>query len=149
MPPGSVTASFGEPPWFPLWFVFTDFVSGPARGQYFQHDRCEPSLGHRQLFRGTVGEVDDSPLGKIPAISDANYDRALVSQVHHPYQRPERQCGMTSRHRIHVVGLAASGLAAIEDRAVPGGHAAKQGPPLGSDLSFGRQFRLCIHKCRD
>ncbi len=30
MPPGSVTASFGEPPWFPLWFVFTNFLSGPA-----------------------------------------------------------------------------------------------------------------------
>src|SRR4051812_33442925 len=123
----------------PLWFVLVRL--GPAPGKNFQHYRSEPSLGHRKLLCGAIREVNDAPLGKIAAIGNANYNRALVIQVHHLYQRPERQGRMTSRHRVHVVGLAVSSLTPVEHRAVPGGNAAKHGRPLGSDRSFGRQCR--------
>src|SRR5881628_3097229 len=95
----------------PLWFVLVCLA--PAPGKNLQHYRSEPSLGHRKLLCGAIREDDDAPLGKIAAISEANYHRALVFQVHHLYQRPKRQRGMTSRHRIHVVGLAVSGLTAV------------------------------------
>lgn len=76
-----------------------------------------------QFLGCSDGEVDD-PLGEENAtVVDADYDGLAGVEIDDADQSTEGQAAVRGRHVIHIEGLAAGGLMAVEDGAVPGGYA--------------------------
>ena len=89
---------------------------------HFDQRRAVPD--HVELRGRGVGEVDEAVGDEGAAIVDAHDDAAAVAEVGDARIARKRQRLVGGGHPVHVVGLAAGGVAAVERRAVPGGHAA-------------------------
>src|SRR5438105_2317395 len=72
---------------------------------------------------GAVGDIDDAAGDNRTTIINADRDSPSVVKVRHPHPATEGQGGMGGGHVVHVVGLAAGGVFAVEIASVPGGGA--------------------------
>ena len=74
------------------------------------------------------------------AIVDAHDDRIAVLEIGHPSVARQRHRRMGGRQRGHVIDFAVGGAAAMERRAIPGGHADRRiGGVLGGIIPAARR----------
>src|SRR4029077_20189803 len=82
---------------------------------------------HVELRGGRVREIDDSIAYEGTAVVDPDHDTAAVLQIGDAHVRGQRERLVSSRHAVHVVGLADRGPRLVETGPVPGGDAALPG----------------------